>query len=109
MKDDDAPRRHPIRGSLAVCAEPCETCPWVGRMKLAPGGLQAHLEDTIRQDCHFVCHKAVQAGVEVVCRGWYEKTMHMGTGNLVRIMGRMGGLIATTPEGVPVPGAPRLC
>lgn len=74
-------------------------------MELAPGALGHYLAETIRKDCHFTCHGGVTAGLEVVCRGWMDKTAKQGTGQLLRIMERLDGLAYTTPEGIEIANA----
>lgn len=67
-------------GKLRILAEPCDQCPFEGRIELAPGGLAAHVRDCHRRgkERPFVCHKTLPSvcgrrGQTAVCAGFHKR------------------------------------
>lgn len=76
---------------LTILTEPCDGCPWKGRLELAAGRLRDLREACERDDAPFVCHKTIVAadrmGCSVspvwddgiaVCPGWLEAARRIG-------------------------------
>ncbi len=69
---------------LKICANPCSQCLF-SKSRIVSADRKAEiLTDCRRTDSHFVCHKTEDA----VCAGFYKRF----DTNLIRIMGRLGGL-----------------
>lgn len=83
--------------TFKVMSERCNECLF-GENKIVSNKRRAEILRGLRQsDSHFICHKASIAGVEIACRGDWDRN---GCGNLGRIMGWLGAV-----EFVPEPEA----
>ena len=78
--------------------KPCFGCPYSPTSIVSPERVKDITDDTQRRDLHFICHKATTGperlhGDDLLCRGWHDSVHEKsGTGQLVRIMHRLGGL-----------------
>lgn len=90
---DPANGRDRSRG-FRLLAAACDQC-LVTRNRIVSARRAAEIiRQTIRKDCHFICHKAQIAGFEAACRGHFDRT---GGGQLARIAGRLGVIIEVDP------------
>ena len=79
-------------GKLQVYAERCDQCLF-GPNRIVSGSRAASvIQDCLKHDSYFICHKASNRDETVVCRGFYETQ----TCNLIRIAQRLG-VIAFVP------------
>lgn len=70
-----------------VMAERCNQC-LMGKDKIVSDAQRKQiLEQTTRDDCHFICHKATIAGRDIACHGHYDAT---GGGKLGRFSDWLG-------------------
>lgn len=75
--------------SFKVMQRPCDQC-LLSKNKIVPNASRyAILRKARAKDSFFVCHKATIAGLEVVCRGYFDA---YGGGQLGRIAERLGCL-----------------
>jgi hypothetical protein len=87
---------------------PCPGCPFTADSIVSPARVRNIVEDARRNDAHFICHKSVEGPTlverlprEMTCRGFLDAVHQKdGTGNLLRIIGRLGGFVEyeLTPE-----------
>lgn len=97
--DEEEPEQRPIGadGKLRVLSDQCTTCVFrAGNlMHLNPGRLRDLIRQNLDADAALVCHQTLTYGDHpefgpALCRGFFD-----GYGqqvNLVRIMGRLGGI-----------------
>lgn len=73
--------------AFKVMSKRCDQC-LMGPSKLVSNARQKQiLADTLRKDCHFICHKATISGQDIACRGHYDAT---GGGKLGRFSDWLG-------------------
>lgn len=73
---------------LKVKKEKCDQCLYTENRIVSKVRAAEIIQETIRNDCNFECHKGTIAGEDIICRGSFDKH----PGQLVRIIGRMGGI-----------------
>lgn len=60
------------RSLLKVCATRCDECPFSPNKLVSAARRREILDDCKATDRYFTCHKGTIAGVEIVCRGFYD-------------------------------------
>ena len=80
---------------MRVCARKCSECLYSKNRIVSADRAAEIMRKTARMDSHFICHKSQIRGdeKEAVCHGSLERP-----GNLLRIMGRLGGIQYIDPE-----------
>ena len=74
---------------MKIMEERCDQCLY-GPNKIVSNKRRTEIiREITRKDCHFICHKASIAGLDVACRGDFDQR---GCGQLGRIMGRLGAI-----------------
>ena len=53
------------------------------------------VQETLRKDCAFFCHKGTLVDREIACKGHFDAT---GGGQMARIAGRLGVIKLVDPE-----------
>lgn len=102
LPDDDGEEEEPQRpigrdGKLRVLSGQCSTCVFRpgNPMHLNPGRLRDLVQQNLAADAALVCHQTLTYGDHpgfgpALCRGFFDAYGHLV--NLVRIMGRLGGI-----------------
>ncbi len=77
--------------------KPCFGCPWTKDSIVEADTLRSIVEGLRKDDVHFICHKKQTEpelhDTTVVCRGYFDgEFLKRGTGNLMRIYMRLGGV-----------------
>lgn len=94
---------------LRVCAKRCDECLFSSAKIVDEERKAEVLREAARKDTHFNCHKhtiraMAKEGVgdgNVMCRGFYDNDP--SATNLMRVMGRLGGVVFVGWDGRPVP------
>ena len=82
-----------------MLSKPCPGCPFTADSIVSPARTKSIVETATRTDGNFICHKSVAGPTRVerlpermTCRGFFDSVhMKTGTGQILRIIGRMGG------------------
>jgi len=87
-----------MSGQLIMPKKPCFGCPWTKDSLVSKERVRDIVEDLRERDVHFICHKKLTEKAlkkeTVVCRGYYDHEFLLrGTGNLMRIYMRIGGVL----------------
>ncbi len=77
--------------------KPCFGCPWTKDSLVSPERVRDIVKGLRKKNTHFTCHKAQTEpklkGDTIVCRGYFDHEFLLrGTGNLMRIYMRLGGV-----------------
>ncbi len=81
----------------AVCSKRCNQCLFSSAKIVSKERKQQIIEDCLREDRPFLCHKGTIAGYEnVYCRGWVDE--YPGFGQSIRLATALGilGVIDTS-------------
>jgi hypothetical protein len=89
---------------------PCPGCPFGPDSIVSPARVRQIARDARRFDSNFICHKTTPGATRIdrlpermTCRGFFD-AVHLkdGTGQILRIAGRLGGMteVALTPDEV---------
>lgn len=70
---------------LKVAKKCCGQCLFTSKKIVSDERKASILEDCVRNDTHFVCHKASMKGEDVVCRGFFGNH----DSSMIRIAGRL--------------------
>lgn len=74
--------------SFKVAKKCCSECLFTTNKIVSHGTKSEVLQDCLRKDAHFVCHKATIKGQDICCRGFYDQDP--GSTNMMRIASRLG-------------------
>lgn len=79
---------------MKVCEKKCDQCLF-GKNKIVSNQRRKEiLNNCVKTDSHFQCHKGTIVGEDIVCNGFYSSY----STNLIRIMSRLGGIEMVNPE-----------
>lgn len=73
---------------LKVADKKCSQCLFSKDRIVRPGRVQDIIEQCRKNDSHFICHKGSIAGVDVVCRGFYDTQ----TSQVIRVAQRLNAV-----------------
>lgn len=76
---------------MKICARKCDECLYSNKRIVSASRAREIMRKVVREDGYFLCHKGSIRGEEVICAGSHP-------GNLVRVLGRIGGLIEVDPD-----------
>ena len=79
---------------MKVMARNCDEC-LMTKDRIVDGKRAAQIiAETKRKDCHFICHKATLAGLDIACHGHTKQSVPQ----LYRIAGRLGVIEEIDPD-----------
>ncbi len=79
---------------MKVMSRNCDEC-LMTENRIVPGERAARIiAETRRKDCHFICHKATIAGLDIACHGHTERFVPQ----LYRIAGHLGLIERIDPD-----------
>jgi hypothetical protein len=81
---------------LKLCTKKCDECLFTENKIVGNQRMKKIIQECLRKDSHFVCHKGSIRRENWVCRGFYEA--YPGVGQLLRTMGRMRMVEEVDPE-----------
>lgn len=73
---------------MKVAKKCCGQCLFTSKKIVSDERKDQLLKDCVKDDAHFICHKATIKNDDVVCRGFYENY----STNMIRIAGRLGAI-----------------
>ncbi len=82
---------------FAIMSRPCDQCLLSPDRIVSARRAAQIIRETVRDDCHFICHKGTLADREIACRAHYDKT---GGGQTARIFRRLGMIVEVDPDTV---------
>lgn len=79
---------------MKVMSRNCDECLMTEKRIVSGPRAAQIIEETRRKDCHFICHKATLAGLDIACHGHSERFVPQ----LYRIAGRLGIIERIDPD-----------
>jgi hypothetical protein len=76
--------------SFDVCAEKCNQCLFSENKIVSDKRRQSLLNEIVKEQSYFECHKATIAGKNTCCRGFYDSLGHRS--QMIRIAERFGAI-----------------
>ena len=73
----------------------CDQCLMTDRKVVSDARRKQIVQQTLKEDCAFFCHKGSMVDRNIACRGHFDST---GGGQMARIAGRLGCIREIDPE-----------